>query len=251
MLDAGAAVNKVWTEAGGAVIAPVAATGAQTVEFVATFSGSNQNIGLGTNGTLVSPMAMFIIRNNALYARTVNGARTVENLLSGIDWLRKSHRFQITTTTGAANYYIDGTLVISHTSMAWGTAAMAPVISDTTAGDAALSVDWIRVTPFASSGSYTSAVFDAGATVTWTKLTANNTIVPYFSCCTTSGTTNLITYRVGDTPTPDGSWTPFTALGTAGALTGSSRYIQYMVQMTTTNPAKAPAVQDVTLQFRR
>jgi len=237
---------------GAALIAPATAPAGQTLEFVATFSGSNQNIGFGTNGTLVSPMAMFIIRNNGLYARSVNGAKTVENLLSGVDWLRKSHRFQITTTAGAANYYIDGTLMISHTSMAWGTAQMAPVISDSTAGDAAaLTVDWIRVTPFAGSGTYTSSVFDAGAAVTWLKLTSTNTIVPYFSCCAVSGTTTVITYRTGNSPVPDASWTPFTALGTAGALTGSSRYIQYMVQMTTTNPGKAPAVQDVTVQFKR
>src|SRR2546421_575562 len=137
-------------------------------------------------------------------------------------WRRgKSHRFQITTTAGAANYYIDGTLMISHTSMAWGTAAMAPAIIDSTIADGVLTVDWIRTTPFAGSGTYTSSVFDAGAAVTWTKLTSTNTIVPYFSCCTVAGTTTVITYRIGDTPTPDGTWTPFTALGTAGAITGS------------------------------
>jgi hypothetical protein len=135
--------------------------------------------------------------------------------------------------------------------MAWGTAAMAPVIIDSTIADGALTVDWIRATPFAGSGTYTSSVFDAGAAVTWTKLTSTNTIVPYFSCCSVAGTTTVITYRTGNSPVPDASWTPFTALGTAGALTGSSRYIQYMVQMTTTNPAKAPAVQDVTVQFKR
>jgi hypothetical protein len=235
----------------GAALIGTPVAGAQTLEFVATFNASNQNIGLGTSGSLVSPMAMFTIRANSLYAKSINGAKTLETLLSGIDWRGKSHRFQITTTAGAANYYIDGTLVISHTSMAWGTAAMAPVIIDSTIADGALMVDWIRATPFAGSGTYTSSVFDAGAAVTWTKLTSTNTIVPYFSCCSVAGTTTVITYRTGNSPVPDASWTPFTALGTAGALTGSSRYIQYMVQMTTTNPAKAPAVQDVTVQFKR
>ena len=67
-------------------MAPSSAAAGQTLEFVATFSGSNQNIGFGTNGTLVSPMAMFIVRSNVLYARTVNGAKTLENPMSGIDW---------------------------------------------------------------------------------------------------------------------------------------------------------------------
>jgi hypothetical protein len=125
------------------------------------------------------------------------------------------------------------------------------VVIDSTIGDGTLSVDWIRMTPFAASGSYTSSVFDAGAAVTWQKLAATNTIVPFFSCCSTAGTTNVITYRTGDTPTPDATWTSFTALGAQGAMAGTSRYMQFMVQMTTTNPAKAPAVQDVTVTFKR
>ncbi|HXI29135.1 MAG TPA: MBG domain-containing protein, partial [Vicinamibacterales bacterium] len=236
---------------GVALVGPAAVSGPQTVEFVATFNASNQDIGFGTSGALVSPMAMFTIRANNLYAKSVNGAKSFETLLSGIDWRGKSHRFQVTTTAGAANYYIDGTLMISHTTMAWGTAAMAPVVIDSTIGDGALSVDWIRMTPFAASGSYTSSVFDAGAAVTWQKLAATSTIVPFFSCCSTAGTTNVITYRTGDTPTPDASWTSFTALGAQGAIVGTSRYMQFMVQMTTTNPAKAPAVQDVTVTFKR
>jgi hypothetical protein len=236
---------------GVALVGPAAVSGPQTVEFVATFNASNQDIGFGTSGALVSPMAMFTIRANNLYAKSVNGAKSFETLLSGIDWRGKSHRFQVTTTAGAANYYIDGTLMISHTNMAWGTAAMAPVVIDSTIGDGTLSVDWIRMTPFAASGSYTSSVFDAGAAVTWQKLAATNTIVPFFSCCSTAGTTNVITYRTGDTPTPDATWTSFTALGAQGAMAGTSRYMQFMVQMTTTNPAKAPAVQDVTVTFKR
>src|SRR5206468_7944532 len=108
----------------------------------------------------------------------------------------------------------------------------------------ALAGDWVQWSPSAAAAWYTSAVFDAGSTVAWQKLTATTTILPYFSCCATSGTATTITYRTGDTPTPDATWTAFTALGTAGALTGSSRYVQYMVQMTS-NGVNAPAVQDV------
>src|SRR5262249_16314025 len=235
---------------GAALVAETGPVGT-TLEFVATFNTSNQNIGFGTSGALVSPMAMFTIRANNLYAKTINGTKSFDTLLAGIDWRGKSHRFQITTTGQNASYYIDGTLMISHTSMAWGTAAMAPVIIDSTVADGAIVVDWIRVTPFAASGSYTSQVFDAGAAVPWTKLASSNTMVPFFTCCSTTGTTNVITYRTGNTPTPDASWTPFTALGTAGAMTGSSRYMQFMVQMTTTNAAKAPVVQDVTVTYKR
>jgi hypothetical protein len=193
---------------------------------------------------------MFIVRGNVLYARSVNGTKVVENAMAGVNWLRKSHRFQITTAANTANYYIDGTLMISHTAMAWGTATMRPVINDAAVGDGALGVDWMQLAPYTASATYTSAVFDAGATVAWQKLTTTTTILPWFSCCATSGTTTAITYRTGDTPTPDATWTAFTTLGTGGALTGSSRYVQYMVQMTS-NGVKAPAVQDLSIIYKR
>jgi hypothetical protein len=164
--------------------------------------------------------------------------------MAGINWLNIPHRYQITTTAQNANYYVDGTLMISHTSMAWGTATMRPVVIDSTVGDGALAVDWMRLTPYALSGTYTSAMFDAGATVLWQKLTSTSTIP--------SGSTSTITYRSGSTPTPDdGTWTAFTALGTGGVLSGSSRYVQFRIQMTSTTGAKAPVIQDVTVQFKR
>jgi hypothetical protein len=229
---------------GAVLTAPTMVAVGQTLEFNATFSAPNQSIGFGTTDALVSPMAMFIVRGSDLYARTIQGARTMETLMAGINWLNIPHRYQITTTAQNANYYVDGTLMISHTSMAWGTATMRPVVIDSTVGDGALAVDWMRLTPYALSGTYTSAMFDAGATVLWQKLTSTSTIP--------SGSTSTITYRSGNTPTPDdGTWTAFTALGTGGVLSGSSRYVQFRIQMTSTTGAKAPVIQDVTVQFKR
>jgi hypothetical protein len=34
-------------------------------------------------------------------------------------------------------------------------------------------------------------------------------------------------------------------------MTGSSRYVQFAIQMTTTAVAKTPTIQDVTMQFKR
>jgi hypothetical protein len=66
-----------------------------------------------------------------------------------------------------------------------------------------------------------------------------------------SGTTLTMTCRSGKTPAPDGTSTPFTALGAGGALAGSSRYVQFTIQMATASVAKSPVVQDVTVQFKR
>ena len=66
--------------------------------------------------------------------------------------------------------------MITHSSMAWGAVTMRPVIIDAAAGDGALSVDWIRSTPYAGSGTYTSSVFDAGDTAAWQKLTTTSSV---------------------------------------------------------------------------
>ena len=59
-----------------------------------------------------------------------------------------------------------------------------------------------------------------------------------------------VTYRTGATPVPDGTWTSFTALGTGGLMTGSSRYVQFAIQMTTTAAAKTPVISAVTVQWK-
>ena len=183
----------------------------RTLEFLAAFSGApDQRIGFGTSTTVGSPMAMFIIGSDRqLYARTVNGARTLDTLMGGVDWLGKLLRYQITWNARECAVLHQRLADVTHSSMAWGAVTMRPVIIDPAAGGGALSVDWIRLTPYAGSGTYTSAVFDAGDTAAWQKLTTTSTVP--------SGTTSTITYRIGTTPVPDASWTPFMALGTGGS----------------------------------
>lgn len=77
------------------------------------------------------------------------------------------------------------------------TGNMVVQISDYPASGAALTVDWIRATPFAASGTFTSRVFDAGAARNW-DLVNWNASVP-------ANTSLLISVRKGNTPVPDGS----------------------------------------------
>jgi len=99
------------------------------------------------------------------------------------------------------------------------------------------------MTPYASVGSFTSRVFDAGGIVTWLTVASAGT--------TPAGTTVTYKYRSGNTPTPDATWTPLTTAGTGGALTGTSRYFQFVVTETTSDTKTTPVVKDVTLAFRR
>jgi hypothetical protein len=130
----------------------------------------------------------------------------------------------------------------SHAGAQWGTLAMGPMIVDSVAGDAAVSVDWMRLPPYAASGSFTMS-FDAGVSVAWQKLTSTLT--------SPAGTTGTITYRIGDTATPDATWTAMAAVtGAGGPLVGTGRYIQFTVQLSTTDTSKAPVLKDVTLTYK-
>ena len=60
----------------------------------------------------------------------------------------------------------------------------------------------------------------------------------------------MITYRRGDTPVPDASWTTFATVPSTGTISGSSRYVQFAIQISSSSPGKSPVIQDVTVQFQ-
>jgi hypothetical protein len=219
-------------------------------EFAATFSGRNQAVGLGT-GSLTSPLAVFMVKaDNELYAVTMapntNGVvKTTETLMAGIDWVRKAHVYSVEWVGTKAVYRVDGTVMATHSGTQWGTLGMGPMILDSVVDATAVSVDYIRVPPYAASGSFTMR-FDAGSqAATWTKLTNGVTVL--------SGTTASVSYRTGNTPTPDATWSASTALAGAagGTLTGTGRYLEVTVQMAASADLKrAPAVKDMAATFK-
>jgi hypothetical protein len=106
-----------------------------------------------------------------------------------------------------------------------------------------LTVDWMRLTPYAASGTYTSKVFNAGFPATWMNAS--------WTADAPAGTTVVVSYRTGNTAIPDGTWTAFTTVSSSGAaLSGVSQYSQFRLQETTTNPGQTPVVKDVTIVYR-
>jgi hypothetical protein len=106
-----------------------------------------------------------------------------------------------------------------------------------------LVVDWMRLTPYAASGAYTSKVFDAGFVAVW--MNAN------WTAAAPAGTGVVVSYRTGNTPTPDGTWTAFTTVtAPGGPLAGQSRYLQFKIQETTTKPGQTSVVNDLTVVYR-
>jgi hypothetical protein len=121
---------------------------------------------------------------------------------------------------------------------------MRPAVRDLTAGDGAVAVDWMRMTPYAAAGIYTSKVVNMGSSVSW-QAASWTADVP-------AGTGVAFSYRTGNTTTPDdGTWTAFTMVPNGGALAGSSRYLQFKVEETRSVPGLTPVVRDVTLGYKQ
>src|SRR5258707_6327614 len=101
---------------------------------------------------------------------------------------------------------------------------MRPAITDQSVGGGVLSVDWMRMTAYATSGSYTSRVYDAGAPVAWQTASWVADVAP--------GTSVVVEIRTGTTATPDATnWTAFRALSSGAVVGGTSRYAQYRVTL--------------------
>jgi hypothetical protein len=94
------------------------------------------------------------------------------------------------------------------------------------------------MSPYGSSCSLTSQVFDASESVIWDTMSWTSEIP--------TSTSLSLSYRIGNTATPDGSWTGFVPVGSSPASLGSSsRYIQYKADLAATDTTRTPALQEV------
>jgi hypothetical protein len=210
-----------------------------SLEFTATFSGMPyQHAGFGVTFT-EGVWAIFSTGGgDGLYARSNNGGTARDTLIPGT-WVGAPHRFRIDWSASSVVYFIDGVQVASH-AVAIG-AMMRPLASDYVGEGSALKIDSMRMTPYSAAATFVSGVFDAAAAVTWTSAAWTGATPP--------GTAVTLSVRYGSTPVPDGSWTAFTPV--TGAIDGVGRYLQYRLQLSSSEFTAAPVVNDVTVNFRR
>jgi hypothetical protein len=176
----------------------------------------------------------------ALWASSRVASGTQTNTSLGAAFLGGAHRFRIDWTSSSIVYSVDGTVVATHNVAI--TTAQRMVIRDATRGGPVLAVDWMRLSPYASSGTFTSRVFDGGAVTTWSDGSWNAT--------TPAGPSLVVSVRTGNVATPNGTWSSFTPLATSGATIGTqARYAQYRLTLATTSPGQAPTVSDVSLRY--
>ncbi len=103
-----------------------------------------------------------------------------------------------------------------------------------------------RLVPaYAPSAWWESAVLDSGAPGTvWSTLAANASVPDQ--------TALTLRTRSGDVPTPDGSWSAWSAAlppGTAPIASPRGRYLQVRADLSTTNAGRTPVLRDVAVDY--
>jgi hypothetical protein len=211
----------------------------RSLEFTATFSGAPyQHAGFAvTFGEGL--WAMFSSgAGDGLYARTNNSTTTNDTAIAG-SLFNTPHRFRIDWSAARVDYSIDGVLVATHNIAV--SASMRPVASDYNGDGNPLRIDWMRLTPYAAASTYLSAIFDAAGPATWTTAA--------WTGATPAGTAVVLSVRTGNSPAPDATWTPFTAV--TGPFDTTAGYLQYRLQLSSTAAGQTPMVNDVTIDLKR
>ena len=212
----------------------------RSVEFVATFTGEVQHAGFGE--ALGGPdFAIFTSDGSTLNARTFWGGgagNTITPLGSG--YLNAPHRYRIVWNGASTEYYIDDSPTPVATHAHAMTQSLRFIAMDSGGISNHFVLDWVRVTPYASTGNFESRIFDAGAVSDWVAASWEEALP--------AGSSLALSARTGDTATPDGNWTAYVALPYSGASIGvSSRYIQYRTQLATSDPENTPELQAITI----
>jgi len=217
-----------------------------SVEFMATFNaGINQHVGFGGGGD-EAPGEMFntapwiLISTgssaNSLLARINNGTM-IDIPLTG-SFLGTPHRYRIDWKTSSIDFYVDGTLALTQNITL--STPMRVGVSDVSAESPSMSVDWIRISPYAATGNFTSRVYDGGSSKAWQEAVWQAELP--------AGTEIKLFQRQGNTPTPDNTWTEFKAIAASGDnVGGTSRYIQYRADLSSSNSAVTPVLQSVAI----
>ena len=100
------------------------------------------------------------------------------------------------------------------------------------------------MSPFAATGTFTSRVFDAGGPgADWLRLTATASVP--------GGAAQTLETRSGGTPTPDGSWSGWEAVGADDAIASpNARYLEYRSTLSSTNNSVTPTLEQVNVVYR-
>ncbi len=211
----------------------------RSLELTATFAARpDQHAGFGTNFVDV-PWVMFSTKwGRRLYGRThlLGGDDTK---LTG-DWFEAPHCFRIDWNVLDIVFSVDATRVARL--LVPMPVHMRALAANQRLGNHPLRVEWMRVSPYAPSGRFTSRVLDAGRSVRWHDAVWD-TDEP-------EGTSVAVTIRTGDVARPGRAWSPWRRLARSGdAVEATARYLQYRADLATANPSWTPALRKMRLRY--
>ena len=155
-------------------------------------------------------------------------------------WLNVPHHYRIEWTTSGVVYFIDG--IQRDSKLVTFARDMRPMFADNVFDTNFLQVDWARMSPYASTGTFFSRVFDGGGATDWG--------VASWSAETPAGTGILLSVRSGNTTNPDdGTWTGFAPITNGSAINVHARYVQYQAELSTTNADITPVLKDICISY--
>ncbi len=205
-----------------------------------TSSSPDENIGFATTLASGTPWAVFGTKADGnLYARTQSSGSSVSETNLGTTYLNAAHVFRVEWNLTTVVYKIDGVQVASHSRILL--TSMRPIISELATGGASLAVNWLRMGPYAASGTFTSRVFDATKSVAWGTVS--------WVTSTPAGSSVTVKVRSGDVATPNGTWTAFTTVTNGGTVAATARYRQYQVTITRATDGSSPSVSSVSQTY--
>lgn len=211
----------------------------RSLEFSAVFAARpDQHAGLGTNFVDV-PWVMFSTKwGRRLYGRT--HLLGVDDKKLSADWFEGAHRFRIDWNILDIVFSVDGNRV-AHL-MVPMPGYMRALAANQRLGHQPLRIEWMRLSPYAPAGRFTSRVFDAGAVADWHSA-AWDADLP-------EGTSLAMHVRTGDSALPGHSWTPWRRLRRSGdRVAASSRHLQYRAELATSDPAWTPVLREVRVSY--
>ena len=212
----------------------------RSIEVAAVFAARpDQHAGFGTDFVDV-PWVMFSTKwGRRLYGRT--HLLNVEDKKLPGDWLGSRHVFRIDWNVLDIVFSVDGERAAQILVPIPG--YMRGLAANQRLGNTPLLVEWMRISPYAPAGRYTSRVFDAGTPVDW--------VTAAWCAEVPAGTTLAVAVRAGDTAEPGPAWSPWRAVEAPDAAVGlTSRYAQYRADLGTGDPSRTPVLRRVGLAYR-
>jgi hypothetical protein len=194
---------------------------------------------------------------NTLFARVNANGVTTDVSLGALPI--GFHDYKIAPTGTGFQFYIDGVLRTTINASFQTSVAMKAGLSDFNGiSGQLLQAARVLFANYAtgSAGTFTSMIFDAGQSATWTSIS--------WTADVPTGTSLQIMVRAGDTPTPGGSgggdgagsggaWTNWMPISSPDSVfvppSLHGRYIQYQIILTTTDPTKTPRLYDISFNW--